>query len=58
MVNAEKYRDLIIEIFKRRKDIMIEYKLHSEYLEINEGNNPSFFLYRPRYYFINPYWQV
>lgn len=42
MVNAEKYRDLIIEIFKRRKDIMIEYKLHSEYLEINEGNNPSF----------------
>lgn len=37
---------------------MIEYKLHSEYLEINEGNNPSFFLNRPRYYFINPYWQV
>lgn len=37
---------------------MIEYKLHSEYLEINEGNNPSFFLYCPRYYFINPYWQV
>lgn len=22
---------------------MIEYKLHSDYLEINEGNNPSFF---------------
>ena len=27
MVNAEKYRDLIIEIFKRRKDIMIEYNI-------------------------------
>lgn len=24
---------------------MIEYKLHSEYLEINEGNNPSFIFY-------------